>query len=43
MIKRRNQMKSRICAAHARTRKQKELDEEYAALRKEINKSVRKD
>jgi hypothetical protein len=32
MIERKNQMKGRICAAHARTRKRKELEEEYAAL-----------
>jgi hypothetical protein len=33
-------MKGRICAAHARTRKRKELEKEYAALSKEVNKSV---
>jgi hypothetical protein len=43
MIERRNQMKGRICAVHTRTRKRKELEKEYAALCKEVNKSVRKD
>jgi hypothetical protein len=43
MIERRNKMKGRICAVHARTRKRKELEKEYAALSKEVNKSVRKD
>jgi hypothetical protein len=38
----RNQMKGRICAVHARTRKRKELEKEYAALSKGINKGVRK-
>jgi hypothetical protein len=33
----------RICAAHVRTRKRKELEEECAALSKEVNKNVNKD
>jgi hypothetical protein len=37
-IERGNQMKGRICAAHLRTRKRKELEEEYVALSKEVNK-----
>jgi hypothetical protein len=32
MIDRRKQMKGRICAAYARTRKGKELEKEYAAI-----------
>jgi hypothetical protein len=36
-------MKGRICASHARTRKRQEFEKEYAALSKEVNKSVRKD
>jgi hypothetical protein len=36
-------MKGRICAVHARTRKSKELEKAYAALSKEVNRSVRKD
>jgi hypothetical protein len=43
MIDRRNQMEGRICAVQARTRKRKELKKEYAALSKEVNKSVRRD
>jgi hypothetical protein len=43
ITERRNQMKGRICAAHARTQKRKELEEEFVALSKEVNKSVRKD
>jgi hypothetical protein len=43
MIERRKPMKHRICALYAGTRKRKELEKEYAALSKEVNKSVRKD
>jgi hypothetical protein len=42
MIERRKQMKCRICAECAAIRKRKELEKEYAALSKELNKSVRK-
>ena len=42
MIERRKQMKGRICAVHARTRKGKELEKEYAALSKEVNKCARR-
>jgi hypothetical protein len=43
MIERRKQMKGRICAVDARTRKGKELEKEYAALSKEVNKCARRD
>jgi hypothetical protein len=43
VTERRSQMKGRICATHARTRKRKELEKAYAALNKEVNRSVRKD
>jgi hypothetical protein len=43
MIERRKQMKGRICAVYAGTRGKNELEIEYAALSKEVNKSVRKD
>jgi hypothetical protein len=33
-------MEGRICAVHAKARKRKELEKEYAALSKEVNKSV---
>jgi hypothetical protein len=36
MIERRKQMKDKMCATYARTRKGKELEKEYAALSKEI-------
>ena len=36
-------MEGTKCAIHARTRKRKELEKVYAALSKEVNKSVRKD
>jgi hypothetical protein len=42
MIEKRNQMKGRIYATNARTRKRNEM-EEYVASNKEVNKSVRKD
>jgi len=43
MIERRKQTKGKMCATYARTRKGKELEKEYAALCKEIKKSVRRD
>ena len=43
MIERRKQAKGKMCATYARTRKGKELQKEYAALSKEIKKSVRRD
>jgi len=43
MIERRKQMKGKICATYARTRKGKELEKEYVALSKEIKKSFRRD
>jgi hypothetical protein len=43
MTERRKQMKGRISALYAGTRKRKELGKKYAALCKEVNKSVRKD
>jgi len=43
MIERRKQVKGKLCATYARTRKGKELEKEYAALSKEIKKSVRRD
>jgi len=42
MIERQKQMKGRICAVHARTKKGKELEKEYAALSKEVNKCPRR-
>jgi len=36
-------MKGRICAVHARTKKGKKLEKEYAALSKEVNKCARRD
>ena len=36
-------MKGRICAVHKRTSKGKELEKEYAALSKEVNRSTRRD
>jgi hypothetical protein len=41
LIVRKKQMKGRICAAHTKTRKGKELEKEYAALIKEVNRSTR--
>ena len=35
-------MKGRICAVHTRTRKGKELEKDYAALSKEVNRSTRR-
>ena len=43
MIERRKQVKGRISVAHARTRKGKEMEKEYAALSKEVNRSTRRD
>jgi len=43
MIERMKQMKGRICAVHARTRKGKELEKEYTALSKEVKKCARRD
>jgi hypothetical protein len=43
MIERRKQMKGKMCATYARTRKGKVLEKVYAALSKEIKKSVRRD
>jgi len=43
MIERRKQVKGKLCATYARTRKGKELEKVYAALSKEIKKSVRRD
>ena len=43
MIERRTQAKGKMCATYARTRKGNELEKEYAALSKEIKKSVRRD
>jgi hypothetical protein len=43
MIERRKQMKDRICAMHARTRKGKETEKEHAALSKAVNRSTRRD
>ena len=43
VIERRKQMKGRIGAVHVRTRKRKELENEYAALRKEVNRTTRRD
>jgi len=43
MIERRKQVKGKMCATYARTRKGKELEKEYAALSKEIKKSARRD
>jgi len=43
MIERRKQMKGRICVVPSRTRKGKELEKEYAALSKEVNKCARRD
>ena len=43
VTERRKQMKSRIGAVHVRTRKRKELENEYAALSKEVNRSTRRD
>jgi hypothetical protein len=37
MVERRNKMKDRICAAHARTRKRQEFEKEYAALSNEVD------
>jgi len=42
MIERRKQAKGKLCATYARTRKGKDLEKEYAALSKEIKKSVRR-
>jgi regulator of replication initiation timing len=42
MIERRNQMKGKSCAVCARTRKRKELEKQYAAFSKGVNKSVRR-
>jgi len=43
MTERRKQVKGKLYATNARTRKGKELEKEYAALSKEIKKSVRRD
>ena len=43
MIEGRKQAKGKMCATYARTRKGKELENEYAALSEEIKKSVRRD
>ena len=43
MTERRKQAKRKMCTTYARTRKGKELEKEYAALSKEIKKSVRRD
>jgi len=43
MIERRKQAKGKLCATHARTRRDKELEKEYVALSKVIKKSVRRD
>ena len=43
MIERRKQAKGKMYATYARTRKGKEMEKEYTALRKEIKKSVRRD
>jgi hypothetical protein len=40
LIERRKQMKGRIYAVHKRTRKGKEMEKEYAALSKELNRST---
>jgi len=42
MIGRRKQVKGKLCATYARSRKGKELEKEYAALSKEIKKNVRR-
>ena len=43
MIERRKQVKGRLCATYARTRKGKELEKEYAVVNKEIKKNTRRD
>ena len=43
MTERRKQMKGKICATYARTRKGKELEKKYVAFSKEIKKSVKRD
>ena len=43
MKEKRNQMKGGICATHTRTMERKEMEEEYGALSKEVDKSTSKD
>jgi len=43
MIERRKQVKGKLCATYARTRKGKEFEKEYVVLNKEIKKNTRRD
>jgi len=43
LIERRKQVKGKMCATYARSRKGKELEKEYVALSKEIKGSARRD